>query len=297
MANTIDNVFVQTFERNLRFLAQQMDTKLRGTVDERGVQSEKHNWERLGTIEATDKTGRLVATPVQDTPWSRRVSVPTTFHAGDSTEQEDVVQMIIDPNSNLTREIAYAMRRRTDDKIIAAATGAAMIGDGSTVPFDWANQSAGSYASPITFDMITEVQELFMQNEIDPSIPKVAVVGPTQVRKLLQLTEQTSADFVNREALQNLNASGIVRGWMGFDWICSNRLLVGADTGGGAGTLDCLFYTDRALGLQVNRDYSARVAEDPSVSFAWRIYSFATMGAVRVEDEQIVALKVKDAMS
>ena len=297
MANTISNVYIQTFERTLRFLAQQMETKLRGTVQERSVNSEKHNWERLGVIEASDKSGRLVATPVQDTPWSRRVSVPGTFHAGDSTEQEDVVQMLIEPNSNLARELAYAMRRKTDDILIAAATGTALDGDGGAVAFDWANQSVGDYASPISFDAITAVQEAFMKNDIDPQVPKVAVIGPTQVRKLLQLTEMTSSDFVHREYLQRLTASGIVANWMGFTWICSTRLLDGADTGGGGGTLDCLFYTDRAIGLQVNRDISARVAEDPTVSFAWRIYSYATMGAVRVEDEQIVALKVKDAMS
>ena len=55
-------------------------------------------------------------------------------------------------------------------------------------------------------------------------------------------------------------------------------------------------FTDRALGLQINRDVSARVEEDPSVSFAWRVYCFMTMGAVRVEDEQIVWLQVGNTL-
>jgi len=296
MANTVSNVFVQTFENNLRFLAQQSEAKLRGFVQERAVSSEKHNWERLGLIEATDKPGRLTPTPVQDTPWSRRVSIPTTFHVGDSTEQEDIVQMIIDPNSNLTRELSMAMKRKVDDIIIASATGNATIGDGSTVAYDWANQSVSNYTAPIDFDLVTAVQEKFMQKDIDPAVPKVAIIGPTQVRKLLQLTEQTSSDYVHREALQRLNASGIVPNWMGFTWVMSTRLLDGADTGGGAGTKDLLFMTNRALGLQVNKDLTARVAEDPSVSFAWRLYCHATMGAVRVEDEQMVVLKIADTV-
>jgi hypothetical protein len=113
----------------------------------------------------------------------------------------------------------------------------------------------------------------------------------------MQLTQQTSSDFVHREALQKLTASGIVPNWMGFTWVMSTRLLDGADTGGGAGTKDLLFMTDRALGLQVNKDITARVAEDPSVSFAWRLYAHMTMGAVRVEDEQLVVMKVKDAIA
>ena len=290
MVNTVSNVYVQTFETNVRHLAQQTQSMLRHTVMEKSVQSEKHNWEVLGTVEATDKTTRLVATPVQDVPWSRRVSVPVTFHAADSSEQEDIVQMLVDPNSNLAQALANAMRRRVDDKIIAAATGTALDGLGvaNALP---AAQVVGNGTTKISFDMVTEVQETFMDNDIDPSVPKYFVVGPKQVRKLMQLTQQTSSDYVNAQALQQLNATGIVPNWMGFTWILSTRLLAPA-----GGELSCLAYTANALGLQVNKDINARVAEDPSVSFAWRIYCHATMGAIRVEDEQIVHAHVLDSV-
>jgi hypothetical protein len=291
MANTISNVFVQQFETNLRFLAQQSESKLRGTVMEKSVSAEKLNWERLGTIEAADKTTRLVDTPVQDTPWSRRVSIPTAFHVGDSTEQEDPTEMLIDPNSNLVRQLGMAMRRKVDDLIIAAATGNSLDGAGNAVTFP-AGQKLGDGTGVIDFDTITAVQELFMTNDIDPSVPKVAVIGPTQVRKLMQLTQQTSSDYVAAQALQTLNSTGIVPNWMGFTWIVSNRLLAPS-----AGELSCLFYTRDAIGLQVNKDITARVAEDPSKSFAWRLYAHANMGATRVEDEQIVHLHIKDAMA
>jgi len=290
MANTIANVYVQTFENNVRHLAQQSVTKLRGHVQERSTSSLNHNWERLGTIEATTKSTRLQATPSQDIPWSRRRSVAATYNAADSTEQEDPVQMLVDPASNLTRALAAAMRRKVDDVIIAAATGNAQDGDGSAVAFP-AGQTIGNGSAAISFDYVTQVQELFMSNDIDPDMPKVAVVGPTQVRKLMQLTEQTSADYVSRQALQQLNATGIVPNWMGFTWIMSTRLLAPS-----SGELSCLFFTDRAIGLAVNKDITARVAEDPSVSFAWRFYLHMTMGAVRVEDEQIVELHVADTV-
>jgi hypothetical protein len=288
--NTVSNVFVQTFENNVRHLAQQSETKLRGKVQERSVSSENHNWERLGTIEATVKSTRLQATPSQDTPWSRRVSLAQTFQAADSTEQEDPVQMLVDPNSNLTRALASAMKRKVDGIIIDAATGNSTDGAGGAVVFP-AGQKLGTGIAAISFDDVTAVQELFMQNNIDPDIPKCAIVGPTQVRKLMQLTEQTSSDYVNRQALQQLNASGIVPNWMGFTWIMSTLLLAP-----GGGELSCLFMTDQAIGLQVNKDITARVAEDPSASFAWRIYLHATMGATRVEDEQIVHLHVLDSI-
>lgn len=291
MGVSISNVYIQTFENNVRHLAQQAMSKLRGTVQERATNGEKHNWERLGAGAASQKTGTLVDTPAQQLPWSRRVSVAQTWHAGEATEQEDPVQMLVDPNSNIAQNLAMSMRRAVDDIIITAATGSALDGAGASNTFP-TTQRVGDGTAVISFDSVTEVQQKFMEKDIDPDVPKVMVVGPIQVRKLMQLTQQTSADYVNREALQKLTASGIVPNWMGFTWIMSNRLLVPL-----AGQLDCLAFTNRAIGLQVNKDITARIAEDPSKSFAWRIYCHMTMGAVRVEDEHIVNLRVKNSMT
>jgi hypothetical protein len=289
MANTVDAVYVDTFEQNLRQVAQQETTKLLPWCAVRGEESENHNWEKLGSSDASVKTTRLQATPVADTLWSRRVSVSQTWDNGESTEQEDPVQMIIDPNSNLVMSLGYSMRRAQDDVIITAATAAALEGDGGTTAFT-AGQTVGDYTTPISFDSITAVQEIFMQNDIDPSVPKVAVVGPTQVRKLMQLTEQTSSDYVSAQALQNY---GIVANWLGFTWINSTRLLHPTAPGT---DIDTLFMTKRAIGMNIPKNITAKVAEDPSISFAWRLYCFTVMGAVRVEDKQIVRGAFSDVL-
>jgi hypothetical protein len=290
MANTISNVYVETFEDNVRHQAQQEIARLLPYVQVRGEESSDHNWEKLGVSDAGLKTTRKQATPTADTPWGRRVAVSGTWDNGDSTEQEDPVQMLVDPNSNLVMSLGYSMRRAQDDVLITAATAAALEGDGSTTAFT-AGQTVGDYSTPISFDAVTAIQEKFMDNDIDMSVPKVAVVGPTQIRKLLQLTEQTSSDYVHREALQRLQNTGIVPNWMGFTWVCSTRLLI-PDTD----QIDTLFFTNRAIGINIPKNITARVAEDPSISFAWQIYCFTVMGAVRVEDEQIVRGKFADTL-
>lgn len=286
MAITIDKVYIQTFERNVRHLAQQADTRLRRFVTEKATDGQKHNWERLGSGEASLKAAARVATPTSDLPWSRRVSLAQTYHMGETVEQEDVVQMLIDPNSNVSAAIANGMKRKIDDILIAAATGTALNGDGTTSAFP-AGQVVGDGTGVISIDNILEVQEKFYKNDIDPDESKVMVISPTVQRKLMSLMEVTSGDYQNSKAL----ATGMLPNWMGFDWVVSNRLLVPA-----AGQISCLAFTKRALGFQVNRDITAKVAEDPSLSFAWRIYAAMTMGAVRTEDEQIVHLKVKNAI-
>jgi len=212
------------------------------------------------------------------------VSMPSTWHVGELTEQEDVVQMLVDPNSNIAVAQGKAMRRAFDDAIISAACGPAMDGDGNSVGYS-ASRAIGTAVAPVemSFDLVTEVTERFMADDVDPEEEKVFVVSPAGARKLLQLTEATSGDFTQ---LRPLQSKGYVDSWMGYSWVVSTRLL--SDSPSAPTYTEFFAMTRKALGLQINRDISVRVAEDPSVSFAWRVYCFATFGAVRVEDEQIV---------
>lgn len=287
MSGTIPEVFVQTYETNVRHLAQQGITRLRPWVMEKSVQSEGHNWERIAATAATPKTTRKQPTPDDETEWSRRKSIPVTYDTGDVTEQEDVVQMIVDPNSNYARAQGMAMKRAHDDEIINAAVGDSRDGDGTAIPFDPA-QLLGDGLTPLTFDIITAVSEKFMQRDIDPDEQKVMVIGPTQARKLLQLTEATSGDY---NAVRPLTSKGYIESWMGYTWVVSTRLQAPA-----VGEIECFAMTRKAIGMQVNKDIWARVTEDPSISYAWRVYCASTFGAVRVEDEHLVKLHLADTL-
>jgi hypothetical protein len=288
---TVALVYVETYESIVRFLAQQKPSRLRSWCMEKSVQSNGHNWERLGTAEATAKspvggpTGRNVATPEDGYPFSRRRSTPGTWHTGDTTEQEDIVQVLIDPNSNIAQAQAYAMNRAIDDEILDSADRDADDGNGGVVAFP-AAQIVGDGSTAITFDLTTQVTEVFMNNDIDPDEEKVMIISPAQARKLLQLTEATSGDY---NAVRPLTSKGYIESWMGYTWIVSTRLNSPA-----ADQSHCLCMTRKALGLQMNKDVSTEVAKDPTISFAWRIYCNATFGGVRVEDEHIVRLHLSE---
>jgi len=292
MAITIDNAFIEEYKNLVTHLAQQGETKLRGTVTVESAGGEAYNWDRLAATSAIQKSGRRVDSSnfyVDDT-WSRRVSIPKTFIHIMTVEQEDKVQMIVDPTSEYAKNQAMAMNRSWDDLIIAAATGDALDGDGNSVTFP-SSQVVGDGASAISFDMVTAVQEKFMANDIDLDVPKVFVIGPTQVRKLMQLTQQTSADYVQAQALQRLYNTGIVPNWMGFDWIMSTRLLSPA-----TGQISCLAYTKEAIGLAINQDVFTRIGENPDKSYMIQIFAQYTAGAVRKNDEHIVHVKALDSV-
>lgn len=285
MAITIDQVYIETFERNLRHLAQQSAARLRPYVTEKPTNGESHNWERLGPSEAVEKTSARTNTPEADVPFSRRVSQASTFHNGDTVEPEDIVQMLVQPQSNIAMNLAMSMRRKIDDVIIAAATGTALNGDGTTSAFS-ADQTIGDGTGAMTLDTVLETQEKYYSNDIQMDERPVMVIGPKQQRELMQLMEVTSGDYQNSRAL----ATGTLPNWMGFDWVVSNRLLVPS-----AGQLDCLSFTRRGIGMQMNNDIKAKVGEDPTKSFLMRIYTMMTLGAVRTEDEHVVRIRLANA--
>lgn len=287
---TLNRLYVKTFETFVRHLAQQTEARLRPYVTEKTVAGSTHNWGRMGAQSMGAKGGARAATPATDSVWTNRVSLVATYHGGDTTEQEDINQLLIDPSSNIAQALGAAARRQTDDIIIAAATADALDEAGGANVFP-AGQTFGDYTTELDFNAITAINEMFLIKDIDPSMPKLAIIGTKQARKILHIVQATNRDYVG-QAMALVNG-GFVKDWMGFTWIVSNRLLTYT-----AGTqIDCLFFTKQAIGLQVSKDIWARVAEDPSISFAWRIYTALSMGAVRVEDEHIVRAKFKNSVT
>lgn len=305
MSTTVDQVYVDEFNANLRQLAQQKFARLKDTVQNVSSNAESYSWDRLGKMEAIQKTSKIQPTqlaqlsdgPLFDTQFSRRTALAKTFNVSEYIELEDQIQAKVAINSGVMQSMGMAMARAHDDEIIRAMGDDALDGDGNAVIFPdgsgptGLNQVIGDYSAPISFDIVTEVQEKFLENDIQGDVQKTMVVGPKQVRKLLQLTEQTSGDFVQREALQRLSQNLIVPNWMGFRWICSTRLLAPQ-----AGELDCYAYTDRALGMAINSGMRTFIQQDPAHSYAYAMYAASTYGAVRVEDEQIVKVSLADTL-
>jgi hypothetical protein len=298
MAITIPAAYIETFESNVRQLAQQRTSRLRMAVTEVNKQSETHNWDRLAASAAREKTAARMVSPsggdgsgavgsTDGLTWTRRNTVIRTFDTGEVIEPENIVQMLIDPKNASTENLTMNMLRQVDDIIITEALAVAGDGAGGTVAFP-GGQIIGDYSGEISLDFILQVDELFYENDVDPDEPRYFVIGPKQRRKLLQLIEVTSSDFQTRQAL----ATGYLPDFLGFNWIISNRLNVPTTD-----QLDCFAFTKKAIGLHVAGDITSRVAERPDMSFAWQCYLMLNMDAVRVEDEHIVHAKLADTVT
>jgi len=301
MPITVPNAYIETFENNVRHLAQQRISRLRRCVMEVNRQSEAHNWDRLAQSNSRVKPGPRAISPsggdqdggvgtTEGLDWTRRKSLIETRDTGEIIDRENVVQMLIDPKSASTENLVMNMNRAVDDIIIEALGGASRDSAGVAIPYDPA-QVVGDGTGAISLDTLLETKELFAANDVDPDVNIALVIGPTQQRKLMQLLEVTSGDFQNAKAL----ATGYLPNFLGYDIIVSTRLLLTA-TPPVAGTIQCYAFTKKGIGFHVARDISAKAAERPDMSFSWQLYCDLSMGAIRVEDEHVVKLDLLDAL-
>lgn len=297
MPITIPNAYIETYEANVRHLAQQMRSKVRDCVTEVNRQSKTHNWDRLAASTARlkdsvrkvspaggDGSGAVGTTDGLD--WSRRNTLIQTWDWGEIIASEEALQMLIDPYSSVTENGAMAMKRAVDDIILVGATQAAGDGAGGTVNFP-ATQNIGDGTAQMDMAMLLDAREKFAENDIEVDEPIYLIIGPAQQRALLDEEKVTSFDYQNQKMLN----AGYVENFLGFSKIIvSNRLRDGI--GAGSTSMYCLAMTRKALGLHVAGEIRANAAPRPDMSFETQVYLQLDMDCVRVEDEHIVRMDV-----
>jgi hypothetical protein len=273
----------RTYEANLRSLSQQRGSKLRQFTIERH-EPNMHLWDRIAQLPfgATGLNARVSggATPEVQATIDRRRTTPAAYDVGHLVDPDDVANVTLDPKSAILQEQANVIGRKFDDIIITAALGATLAEDGTSTAFPTATQSLGSATQPFDFNFITSVNEKFWVNNVPTDEEKVFVIRPNGAKKLLQMTQATSSDYVMAQALAS---TGYVENWLGYTWIVSNLLPNVAGL-----QYYYLAMTKRAMGLHITKDIWSRVSESTEKSFAWRVYSAFSAGAVRIEDEHVV---------
>lgn len=277
-------IYQRDFEANLRSLSQQRGSRLRQYCIERNA-PDMHLWDRIGALVAVARTAGG-ATADTALALTRRRSKPSDFEVSNLVDPTNIAQAARDPRSDVLREHSNAIGRKFDDIIIAAALGSTEDEAGTPTVYP-VGQSVGGATQAFDFNFITSVNEKFWANNVPQEEEKIFAIRPNGAKKLLQLTQATSSDYVMAQALAS---KGYVDSWLGYTWILSTLL---------PNVTGLQYYymamTKRAVGLHITKDLWARVVESSEKSFAWRIYSAFAAGATRIEDEHVVRVHVLES--
>ena len=292
MSSQITTAFVQQYSANLQHLSQQIGSRLRGAVTVEAVRGKQAFFDQIGSQSASVRTTRAADTLLNDTPHARRMVTLADYEVADLIDDQDKLRMIVDPTSSYAQAQAFAIGRSMDDVIITAATGDAKTGEtgGTTTALPSGQKVAVNLSGSnegLTIGKLRQAKFILDNNSVDPSIPRVMVVGPKQIQDLLATTQITSSDFNTIKAL----VQGDVDTFMGFQFITSTRLAHNS----GTDVRTCFAYAVDGLTLAVAKDLTVRIDERPDKGYAVQVYACMSIGATRMEEEKVVEISCDES--
>lgn len=290
MSTQIPTWMVQAYARNVHVLSQQKGSRLSGTVRVDGdIVGERVHYDRVGQAAAQRVTTRHGDTPIMNTPHSRRSAVMYDYDWGDLVDKPDKLKTINDPTNSYQMAAMWALGRSTDDEIIDAIFGTASSGkDGSTlvalpaaqkILVDDHTYDSGSGDVGLTVSKLILARELLIAAEVDPDLPMYCSTTAKQVSNMLATTEVTSADFNSVRAL----VQGTVTSFMGFEFKLTQRMTLDSNS-----NRQVACYTGMAIGLGVPQETIVDIGPRRDKRNAIQVYASKSIGAVRIEDAQVV---------
>lgn len=313
MSTQVTTAFVQQFSSNMRFLAQQMPSRLRGVVRNESITGTDAYFDQIGSALALVKGARHSVTVQSNTPHARRKCSLVSYAWSDLIDSSDKVRMLADPTSMYAKAGMAALNRAIDSNIITAALGTANTGvaGGTAVTLPISQQivaSDGAAISKLNLLTLTKVREKLLAAEAVGDQPLNFVLGATQLMSLLNDQKVSSADYNSIKALVN----GELNTYMGFNFIRSELLtVVGAAslyanpaTGGTSATLtggftqdavgykNCFAFASDGVLLGLGQDIKAKISERDDLQYSTQVYAEMDIGATRMEEVKVVQVSV-----
>ncbi len=281
--------YVTQYSTNVQLLLQQKGSKLRDTVSigmhtgEAAVPVEQ-----IGAIEAKVRAGRGAPVVFTDSPETRRWVYPTDYDTdAEIVDSADKLRMLIDPQSSYVTNAVYALGRKMDDVIIAAATATSNIGKtgSSTEAFDTATYqvtgSIGGTNSGLNVAKLRRAKRMLEEAFVDLEQEQpTLVISAKQHDDLLNEIQVVSSDFNPQPVL----VDGMVTRFMGFNIKRSQRLTFST-------TRRVLAYVKSGIHLGMWNDIKTDVSERADlVGKPTQVYAMGTFGATRIEQGKVIEI-------
>ena len=229
-APSIDQVALQTFEKNYYKLSQQMQSYLKGTGVIKFVASEgkTKNQGRIGRVELIEVAGRNPEWRVQDHNTDNRQFTKRRFTVTLLLdEKDDVNELISDPKSDLLEGMRAAQERVMDRVAVRAAIGPVRVGSPDGATSDLSASADGvitiDATSGLTYAKIQEIKENFINSECGDEKVILAITGKEHTQ-LMAIDEFINNDYIDSKPVQ----SGDMKTVNGFNIV----KFAGSSTGG-----------------------------------------------------------------
>lgn len=300
---------VDMFSANVMHLAQQKNSRLRAYCRQEVQDAETKNYDIIGKKTARLKTGRHSEVTYQDTPHTRRRVSTQTYFDSDLVDEDDKLKTVMNIENEYAVSIASALGRSIDEVIIAGALGTAYGGRSGASSYTLANANKvacfdGTTTTGVGLNVpvLRAVRKKFKKNEaIADNEDVVFAFAAEQADNLLGTTQTTNSDYAAIKAL----VDGEVGRFMGFLFVRTELLpflsedvsynavtgVVGSGTGTAtaATTRRCFAFTNKkSVICSIGSEVKGKITEMPKLHYSMQVYGSVNVGAVRMEENQVV---------
>ncbi len=281
MSDTVTRQFITQFDTDLRLLAQQKDSRLRGTVVDRGaIEGAAFTINNLGSVEYDENVTRHGDTIWSDIDHTARTVPMRDFFKALPLDRADIPKMKVNPvtGGQYMQTLVAARNRKLDDIIFQAALGSINSVDGTTGPYALpAGQIIAAGGTGLTKAKIIQARSIFRANETDDE-ELYFLWDSLAMQQILGDTQLTSADYLTGKMLQEGNVTGK---WLGFTWVPYERTTVV----GGVHTTAA--YSKDAIHFGQGFE-EGDVTKRPDKKNSWQVSMAGSYGAGRQDEKKVV---------
>ena len=273
--------FVVQYEAEVHMAYQRGGSRLRNTVRVKtGVVGKSDKFTRIGKGAATQKTRHGAVTPM-NVDHSQVEAFLADWYAPDYVDVLDEYKIKHDERRALTQSGAYAIGRKVDDILIAAAMTGLPAGQ----------VLGGATPAILNLDAVLDAFALLNNLDVPDDGRRFAIVGPYQWNHLLKIDQFAKSDYVGEDAPVWLKGTEAKR-WLNIIWMMHTGL-TGANNK--TGNTNCLLYHQTAIGLAEGGPGVKSEINYVPEKVAFLCNNMISAGAVRIDDTGVVQLNAKNS--
>lgn len=277
-APTIDDAFVQKFNRDVHLEFQQRGSLFRTLVrTDAEVMASTLRFQKLGTITVGSKA-RNGTIPISN-PGHTHVDVTMLDrYAATLIDKLDLTKLNIDVRSGYVENMTAGFARETDDQIVAALTAGA-------------TQTQGSFSGGITRNVALLAREQLDTNNVFSDGRCYCAVTPRQWSYLMTIDQFTREEYIGYDQLPWKQQGFQMKLWNRVYWFVSTRL-----PGAGTSTARCYMWHKTAVGHGINAEVDI-TWDWENLMKGWSGAGSMSMNAVVIDARGLVEIRIDDTVT
>lgn len=295
MGQSVDQALVTQFSDMVHTEAQQMKSRFKPYVKYKKMTGDEWAYDGLGSVESREAAGRNEKIVFSDIEHNRRKIPRQRFYVALPIDGYDKLGMLLNPNEEYAKAVVYAMMRRLDRVVAAAAFADVETGRnfGTTVNFATDGGLTVNATAGLTYEKILELNKNFVDNEVGNDMPMKQCIAMTgeEEEALMKEAELISGDYTRQFAveqgqLQRAAGNDIIK----FGGGVNNPIL---DVTGG--TRSNIAIAEGGICVGVSKELELKIQERPDMVDTWQVVAYYYLGAVRTEGKLVQKLTTTDA--